>query len=252
MTRDYDQEFGPGSIYEWPADPNIAERLIETALYKKSSSDCLNDYFFSRSLSFLDAHLFEDFQEDKALELAKAAAKARQELFKEAKEWPLNYLVTSAIYNILSTGAEQIYMVTDLWIALLWPFLTFDEPLFGMLRSKNWGRVYGNKIRKGFKFRLSFEIGGLTGNRLMWGTDKDQPKEELEDQFKEKPWFTCEGFTSHIYAEDVLRCLDLVGIDPGLAQLAVDQVFQLQSLTPLYDVLSDDHSSILINSIDES
>ena len=66
----------------------------------------------------------------------------------------------------------------------------------------------------------------------MWGSDEG------------KPWFTCKRFTSHIYSEDVLRCLDLVGIDPGLAHSAVDQVFKLQSLVPLYDVLSDDPSSM--------
>ena len=234
MNKNYDQEFGPGSAYEWPASRDIAERLIETALYRKSSLDCLNDYFFSESLDFLDAHLFEEHQEDKALELAEAAAKARQELFKEAMEWPLNYLVTSAIYKMLSTEAERI---RDLWSALLWPFLTFDEPLFGMLRAKGWGRAYRNKIREGFKFRLSFEIGGLTGKRLIWGTDTGQ--------LEEKPWFTCEGFASHIYPEDVLRCLDLVGIDPGRAQSAVNQAFKLQSLTPLYDILSDEPPQLL-------
>ena len=97
-----------------------------------------------------------------------------------------------------------------------------------MLRVKDWGKIYRNEIREGFKLRLRFEIDGLTGNQLMWDSDEG------------KPWLTC----AHIYPEDVLRCLDLIGIDPGLAHSAVDQVFKLQSLTPLYDVLSDDPSSM--------
>ena len=167
-----------------------------------------------------------------AEELAEEAAKSRQELFRDARNWPLPYLVTSAVYHILSTKAERIYIINGFWHYFLWLFLSFDKPLFDMLRVKDWGKIYRNEIREGFQDRLSFEIHGLTGNRLMWGSDKG------------KPWFTCQFFASHIYPEDVLRRLDLIGIDPGLAHLAVDQVFQLQSLIPLYDALSHEPSSM--------
>ena len=160
-----------------------------------------------------------------AVEFAEAAAKEREQLFKEARSLPLPYLVASAIYKILSREPEVLSLITPSSYCLLWPFLCFDEPLFDMLRSRR--KIYKNDIRKGFKFRLKDEIDGL-GHRLMWGRDQ------------EKPWFTAKGFTSHIYPKDVLRCLELVGIDPPLADSAVEQVFKLQSLTPLYDVLSDE------------
>ena len=69
-------------------------------------------------------------------------------------------------------------------------------------------------------------------NRLIWSSDRD------------KPWFACTYFTSRIHPENVLRCLALVGIDRDLDHLAVDQVFKLHSLTPFYDVLSDNSSLI--------
>ena len=51
-------------------------------------------------------------------------------------------------------------------------------------------------MREGFKSQLWLETHGFTGNRLLWGSDKEQPKGELKDQskeeLKEKPWFTCE------------------------------------------------------------
>ena len=234
MIKDYDQEFGPGGIFTWPGNLDVAKRFIEAALEAKSSADCLNDAFFYRYLSSLDEHLFDDYPEDEAYELVETAAKDRQQLFREARNWPLPYLVASAMYHILSTEAEEIHMISNSWDYFFWLFLSFDEPLFGMLKAKGWDKIYRNEIREGFKLRLRYEIRGLTLNRLRWGSDKDEPKD--------KPWFTCEGFTSHFYSEDVLRCLDLVGIDPGRAHLAVDKVFKLQSLTPLYRVLYHDPS----------
>ena len=231
MIKDYDQEFGPGGVFTWPSSIDVAERFIEAALYTKSSAECLDNDFFYRYLNCLDKHLFDEYPEDEADELVEAAAKSREELFKEAKNWPLLYLVASSIYKILSIKAERIHMISSLWDCFFWPFLSFDEPLFGMLKAKGWDKIYRNEIREGFKLQLRFEIRGATGIKLMWGSDKD------------KPWFTCEGFASHIYPEDVLRCLDLVGIDPGPAQLAVDKVFKLQSLIPFYDVLSDNSFS---------
>ncbi len=245
MTKNYDQQFGPGKVNKWPASLDIAERFLEAAPYAKSSADCLNNYFFSEYLDHLDRHFFDEFPEQEAHKLVEEARKHRQELFEEAKMWPLPCLVASAVYHILSTETEQIHMISNLWRQLLWPLLVFDEPLFDMLRAKSWGKIYRKEIREGFKLQLRFEIRGLTGNRLMWGSDKDQSKEKLEDQFKEKPWLTRRGFASHVYPEDLLRCLDLVGIDPGRARSAVEKVFRLQSLTPLYRVLSYKPSSSL-------
>ena len=223
MTKDYDKEFGPGGWYAWPADVDVAGRFLEAAPYSKSSAECLDDDFFGDYLDCLDDHLFDNYPEEEAAELAEAEAKSRQELLKDAKNWPLPCLVASAVYKILS-----IHKSYGFWSDFLWPFLVFDEPLFDMLRSKGWDKVYQNKLRKGFKFQLSFEIDGFTGKKLVWGSDK------------EKPSFTCKGFASHIYPEDLLRFFDLVGIDPDLARSTVNQVFKLQSLTPFYDVLSDD------------
>ena len=233
MTRDYDHEFGPDGTSAWPACPDVAEKLVEAAPYAKSGPDCLNDDFFYDYLDCLDKHLFLNYPEEEAEKLAEEAAKGRQELFRDARNWPLPYLVASATYKMLSTRPHGIRM----WSRILWPFLCFDEPLFDMLRVKGWGKIYKNDMREGFKSQLRFEIDE---NRLMWGSDEG------------KPWFTRQFLTSHIYPGDVLRCLELVDIDPGLAHSAVDQAFKLQSLIPLYDVLSDDPSSMLATVVHRS
>ena len=230
MIKDYDKEFGPGGWYAWPADVDVAGRFLTAAPYAKSSAECLDDDFFYEYLNCLDGYLFSEYPPDEAAELAEALAKSRQELFKDAKSWPLPCLVASAMYKI-----QRFYF--HFWGEFLWPFLSFAEPLFDMLRAKGWDKMYRNKLREGFKSRLSHEIHGIasvrdiTGNLIVWGSDKDEPKD--------KPWFRCQNFTSHVCPEDVLRCLDLVGIYPDLARSAVDQVFKLHSLTPFYDVLLD-------------
>ena len=213
-------------------------RLLEAAPYKESTADCLNDFFFDEYLSHLDQHLFEDYPNDEAYELQKAAVEERKELFKEARDWSLDILVASAVYYSFSTEAEQDNIISRFWISrfwsyFFWPFLVFDKPLFDMLRAKDWGQVYRKEIREGFRDRLRREIRGISGNRLVWGSDD------------EKSWFSCRSFTRHIYPEDVLRCLDLIGIDPGRAQWAVDKVFKLHRLTPLYRVLSETRAAVL-------
>ena len=138
MTIDYDKDFGPNGRYAWPADVDVAERFIEAASSATSGPDCLNDDFFDWYLSHLDEHFFEDYPEEEAYELKEAAVKGRQELFKDAKNWGLPYLVTSAVYYIFSTKAEKIGAIGMIKSRLLWSFLSFDKPLFGMLRSKGW------------------------------------------------------------------------------------------------------------------
>ena len=137
MIRDYDQEFGPDGMYAWPACLDVAERFIESVPYAKSSPDYLDDDFFYEYQDFLDAELFDEHPEEEAEKLAKAAAKGRQELFKDAINWPLPYLVASATYKILSAKDEGVYMITCLGDCFFWLFLCFDEPLFGMLRAKD-------------------------------------------------------------------------------------------------------------------
>ena len=239
MIEGCDSEFGPEGVFAWPACPEVAEMFLEVAPYAKSGPDCLNDNFFyddyddleGPRINSLDSYIFlncpDDYPYEVAVEFAEAAAKDREELFKDARSWPLPYLVASATHKILSVEPEVVRMIIPLWYRFLWPFLCFDEPLSDMLRSKKWGEIHKNNMREGLKSRLDAEINGHTGCRLMWSRDQ------------EKPWFTDKFFTSHIYPEDIRRCLELVGIDPPLADSAIDQVFKLQSLIPLYDVLSD-------------
>jgi hypothetical protein len=224
MTIDYDQEFGPSGRYPWPGYIDIAEGVIKVAVApcKKSSSDCLTQYFFERCLADLEEKLLEDYPEEEASELKEAALRERQELFKDARGWPLSCLVTSAVYYIFSTDAERVYMISG---DLLWLFLSFDKPLLDMFQSKGWDKKYQDELREGFMCKIIFDF---TSNRLLWGSNE------------ERPWFTCEGFIRHIYPEDVLRCLDLVGIDQTLARWAVDEVFKLHNLTPFWAVLYND------------
>ena len=229
MNNNYDQEFGPGGAYAWPADLDVAKEFIRAAPGEKSSADCLTDHFFSHMLGFDQEYDGLGFDEEEIDDLVEAKITSTQELFHDAKNWPLPYLVASAAYEIVSKDTE---MSLTVWRDFFWLFLLFDEPLFEMFRGKGWDRIHKSSIREGFKWQLKWEIDGLTGNRLLWRSDKD------------RPWFACTYFTSRIYPEDVLRCLDLVGVDRDLAHLAVDQMFKLQSLTPFYDVLSDNPSLI--------
>ena len=243
MTTDYNQKFGRNGVYHWPACLEVAEKFLGASVYANSTDECLDEYFFFEYLNFLDQELFYDFPEDEALKLIEAAAKSRQELFKEAKKWSLDDLVTSAIYFILSTDNISIrYMC---WSSFLWVFLVFDEPLFDMLKMKGWNKEHRDQLQQSFRSTLGTEVcGGVTIKKVMWGSGTDNEK-----------WFTCQGFASHIYPENVLRCLDLIGIDSGRAHLAVDEVFKLKSLAPLYDVLSNDifpMTATLVESSDRS
>ena len=222
MAIDCHKEFGPSGRYAWPGCLNVAETVIIRAPYAKSSSDCLTEEFFDRCL---EDELFEDYPEEEVYEMKRAAVKEKQELFKDVRGWPLPYVVTSAVYYRLSTK-ETFFMISD---EFLWLFLSFDKPLFDMLRSKGWDKKYQDKLRENFKFRLTLEIGRFAVKTLLWSSDTD----------KERPWFMCEGFTQHFYSEDVLRCLYLVGIDQTRAHWAVDEMFKRHSLAPFLAALSD-------------
>ena len=82
-----------------------------------------------------------------------------------------------------------------------------------MLKAKEWDILYKKSFREGFKTQLIYEIRGLTGQQIIWSDKED------------KPWFTCQFFTSHVSPEDVLRSLELLGIDQDGAHFAVDQMF---------------------------
>lgn len=107
-------------MYRWPACLEVAKRFLEAAVYANSTAECLDDYFFFEYLDSFDQHLFYDYPEDEALELIKATAKSRQELFKELRKWSLDDLVASAVYFILST--ENISIPYRCWSSFFWLF----------------------------------------------------------------------------------------------------------------------------------
>ena len=222
MAKNYDHYFGPNSRYSWPGCIDIAEGLIKVAPCKKSSSDCLTEDFFEECLANLEKELFENYPYDEALELKEAALKERQELFKNARDWSLSCLVTSAVYYRFSTNAEKTYRISGDLFCL---FLSFDKPLLDMFRSKGWDKKYQNKLRSAFRSTIIFDF---TSNRLLWGSNNM------------RPWFTRKGFTRRIYSEDLLRCLDLIGIDQTLARWGVDEMFKLHNLTPFWAVSYND------------
>jgi hypothetical protein len=110
-----------------------------------------------------------------------------------------------------------------------------------VLRLEGWNKKHQNDLRENFKLKLTLEIGPFAVKTFLWSSDTD----------KKRPWFMLRGFTQHIYPEDVLRCLDLVGIDQTLARWAVDEVFNLHSLAPFLAVLSDDRSAVLLGCNDK-
>ena len=155
MTRDLAQEaFTVGRLaWMWQ------EGSLKPPPYEKSSADCLDDDFFYEYLNHLDDHIFEEYPEKEAYELAEATAKSRQKLFKDARDWPLPYLVASAVYKMLSTEGKQIHMISHLWRELLWPFLSFDEPFSDMVKAKGWGKPTGKSFERG--------SNGNSGSRYM-------------------------------------------------------------------------------------
>jgi hypothetical protein len=52
INENYDDIFGPGGAYAWPADLDVAEGFLRVPPGEKSSADCLTDYFFSHMLGF--------------------------------------------------------------------------------------------------------------------------------------------------------------------------------------------------------
>ena len=149
MTIDYDKEFGPNGRYAWPDDVDVAENFMEEVPSAKSSADGLDDDFFYRYVTYRDGYLFREYPEEEAWELVESAAKSRQELFKDATEWPLPYLVTSAVYKILSAKDESVYMISRLGDYFFWSFLSFNQPLFDVLQSKGWERFTGTRCERG-------------------------------------------------------------------------------------------------------
>lgn len=237
MTIDFDKVFGPSGRYAWPGCLDIARNLIIRAPYAKLSSDCLTENFFDQCLDRYENELLEDYPKEEVYEMKRAAVKEKQELFKDASGWSLNNLVTSAMYYKLLTK-KTFFIISD---EFLWLFLSFDKPLFDVLRLEGWDKKHQNDLRENFKFKLTLEIGPFAVKTLLWSSDTE----------KERPWFMCEGFSQHFYSEDVIRCLDLVGIDQTLARWAVDEMFKLHSLAPFLAALSDDRSAVLLGCNDE-
>lgn len=174
MTIDYDQEFEPNGMYSWPGCVDVAEGFIKVAPCEKFSPDCFTEDFFDWCLDRLEEDLLEDYLEEEVYEMKKAAVKERQELFKEVKTWTL---VASAVYKILSTEAERLYIISG---DLLWLFLSFDKPLLDMFQSKGWDKKHQDELRKGFRHILRFEIDSLKidslrDHRLLWGSDNERP-----------------------------------------------------------------------------
>ena len=218
MAIDCHKEFGPNGRYPWPGCLDVADKVIIRAPYAKSSSDCLTEEFFDRCLDRFENELLEEYPKEEVYEMKRAAVKEKQELFKDVRGWPLPCLVTSAMHYRLSTK-KTYHMISD---EFLWLFLSFDKPLFDMLRAEGWDKKYQNNLRENFKFKLTLEIGPFAVKTLLWSSDTD----------KERPWFMCEGFTQHFYSEDVLRCLYLVGIDQTRAHWAVDEDVQVKKPCP--------------------
>ena len=227
MTKNYDQDFGPGGVYAWPGNLEEAEKVTERAPEAESSSYLLNDRFIS--LYSGDAQWLGK----EGAKLLRVAEAERRKLFKDAMDWPMPCLVTSAVYFTLSRDVDlytpwtRDWMVETFWHNFFWLFLFFDEPLVDMFRRNGWNKVYRSELRDGFQHALREWCSQLSP-QLLWRGDKA------------KPWAVHKVKNQPIYREDFLRCLKVVEVDQTDAELAVNKIFELETLEPLYDLFSND------------
>ena len=225
---DYDKIFGPHGERGWPGDVDEAKSFIDKVHSATSSSQCFEDDDFIHPYK-LEEELWPETREE-----ARAREEKRQELFNDAKDWPLASVVTSAVYKILTDKTERFGSVDNFtWFQLFWIFLLFKEQLFDMVESKKWASICRKEVREGFKQGLRWDTKNFRGDPIIWGDG----------------WFRKSYVNSKIYPQDVLRCLRLAGVDKDVASLATNQVFKSQSLTPFYDALSDEVTITSIASI---
>lgn len=229
-----DQDFGVGAPYAWPGCAFEAEQLLRVCVESKSSSEALDCEFF----------LCDDYDSD-IIDLD------RQERFKRAKEWPLPYLVTSAIFHILAEAdarSKELALINNLdaprgihdfvWYPLFIPFLAFNEPLVNMVQRNNWFEPNKEAIRQAFRSHVDSLLfyDTLVENNL--GIEWSDPQETN--------WFESKVVGGKTYPEDLLRCLHLFGVNETVANLTVDNVFKTESLAPFYDAMGLEEASIAL------
>ena len=145
-----DKEFGPGGLYPWPGNLQEATQVMDYALHVASSSICIDDDLFfvdHADDGWLSQEYWDTEEEyDQEWEMLWAAESEREKLFKDAMDWPMPCLVTSAIYFTLSrdvdlyTPWEREMNVRIFWHNFFWLFLFFDEPLVDMFRRNGVGQ----------------------------------------------------------------------------------------------------------------
>ena len=226
--NNYDKTYGPQGSKGWRGDVGEARNFLKKALGAESTSECLEDE------DFIHPYKSEEELWPETREEAWAREEKRQELFNDAKEWPLVSVVCSAVYKILTDKIERFGFVGNFtWSELFWLLLAFKEQVFDMIEAKGWNNLCRKEIREGFRRGLSWSTKDFRGYPIRWGDG----------------WFKRRYVNTKIYPQDVLRCLRLAGVDEETAGLAVNQVFKSQSLIPFYEALSDDVTITSIASI---
>ena len=101
------------------------------------------------------------------------------------------------------------------------------SPSLTCFEETGWDKVYRSELRNGFQHALR-EWCSQRSPQLLWRGDKA------------KPWAVHKGKNQPIYREDFLRCLKVVEVDQIDAESAVNKIFELETLEPLYDLFSND------------
>ena len=208
-----DKEFGTGGPYAWPGNFEEADEFLDVCTLIESSGECLE---------------FEFYEEEDAEDV--------RERFKGVTEWPLPYLVASAVYCFLAWRnrmGERIWNVGRIeafdWKKLFSVLLTVGEPLFEMIKRNGWAELNKESIKEGFVRYLQLVI------RL-----DDRKSQYMQIQWfheKEGSWFQIGAKKGRVFSKNLLGCLALAGVNETVARLAVREVFETETLYPFYTAL---------------
>ena len=211
-----DFEFGKGGPYAWPGDFEQAEDFVTCCTVMDGCLEC----------NFYSGYDLDDLRE----------------WYPGITEWPTPYLFASAAYYWLTqrffayaayygltqrTGM-QIYDLEKFdafsWSPLFFLLLVVGEPLFQMIHRNGWYEPNKEAIRKGFMYYLMWDNDIFV--TIEWSYEKGLF--EIHESKDRK---------GRVSPDSLSRCLEFVGVNETVARLAVEEMIETESLSPLLNAL---------------
>lgn len=222
-----DKEFGKGAPFWWPGYLHEADRLLCCCCQCESSVECLDREEFIGNDEDMDIP-----DED------------GEERFKAARDWPLPYLVASAMYRVLAEKDHEAQeralasggsrgISSDMWGKLFFVILCFGAPIPAMLQRNGWLEANREAIRIGFKCTLEAAtlILDLNFYEIEWATEQGNP------------CFKAPLAGYEATPETGLQCLTIAGVEEGVAKAVMEEVFETHSFVPFRNALLLEHPS---------